>query len=84
MTQCLRLSLQGKVKPESIPSFFFSLQSPTVEAYKSQQKSAVDGHKAVQADQRISMAYSQELETRDHRISMMYSHKEESLGQIFG
>ena len=33
-------------KAELIPSFFFSLQSPTVETYKAQQKSVVDAQKA--------------------------------------
>jgi len=47
--QCLRTALIGKGKPELIPSFFFSLQSPTVEAYKKQQKSVVDAQKAAAA-----------------------------------
>jgi len=34
----LRLALKGEGKPELIPSFFFSLLGPTVEAYKSNQK----------------------------------------------
>ncbi len=42
----LRAAMIGKGKPELIPSFFFSLQSPTVEAYKKQQKSVVDAQKA--------------------------------------
>lgn len=42
----LRQALIGKGKPELIPSFFFSLQSPTVEAYKKQQKAVVDAQKA--------------------------------------
>jgi len=42
----LRSALIGKGKPELIPSFFFSLQSPTVEAYKKQQKAVVDAQKA--------------------------------------
>jgi len=45
ITQCLRSALVGKGKPELIPSFFFSLQSPTVEAYKNQQKCVVDSQK---------------------------------------
>ena len=43
--QTLRQALIGKGKPELIPSFFFSLQSPTVEAYKANQKAVVDSHK---------------------------------------
>lgn len=43
---CLRQALIGKGKPELIPSFFFSLQSPTVEAYKQGQKAVVDAQKA--------------------------------------
>lgn len=41
----LRAALQGKGKPNLIPSFFFSLQSPTVEAYKARQKSVVQAQK---------------------------------------
>lgn len=41
----LRAALQGKGKPGLIPSFFFSLQSPTVEAYKARQKSVVQAQK---------------------------------------
>jgi len=45
LTYTLRAALQGKGKPNLIPSFFFSLQSPTVEAYKAQQKSVVQAQK---------------------------------------
>lgn len=44
---CLRQALMGEGKPEMIPSFFFALQSPTVEAYKKQQKAVVDNQKAL-------------------------------------
>jgi len=47
INNCLRHALAGKGKPELIPSFFFSLQSPTVEAYKSNQKAVVDAQKAL-------------------------------------
>merc|ERR1711935_1204384 len=47
IVNCLRSALIGKGKPELIPSFFFSLQSPTVEAYKSNQKAVVDAQKAL-------------------------------------
>jgi len=47
INNCLRHALAGKGKPELIPSFFFSLQSPTVEAYKRNQKSVVDAQKAL-------------------------------------
>lgn len=43
--QTLRQALIGKGRPELIPSFFFKLQSPTVEAYKAGQKKVVDSHK---------------------------------------
>ena len=43
----LRQALIGKGKPELIPSFFFSLQSPTVEEYKRGQKAVVDAQKAL-------------------------------------
>jgi len=39
--ECLRMALIGRGRPELIPSFFFSLQSPTVEDYKAGQKQAV-------------------------------------------
>jgi methylglyoxal synthase len=45
MCNTLRQALVGKGRPELIPSFFFSLQSPTVEAYKAGQKAVVDSHK---------------------------------------
>lgn len=43
--QCLRQALVGKGRAELIPSFFFSLQSPTVEAYKSRQTAVIQSHK---------------------------------------
>lgn len=43
--QCLRQALIGKGRAELIPSFFFSLQSPTVEAYKSRQTAVIQSHK---------------------------------------
>ena len=46
MLHCLRSALKGDGMPQLIPSFFFNLQSPTVEAYKKQQKSVVDAQKA--------------------------------------
>eukprot|EP00534_Pseudo-nitzschia_fraudulenta_P001293 CAMPEP_0201116658 /NCGR_PEP_ID=MMETSP0850-20130426/858_1 /ASSEMBLY_ACC=CAM_ASM_000622 /TAXON_ID=183588 /ORGANISM="Pseudo-nitzschia fraudulenta, Strain WWA7" /LENGTH=367 /DNA_ID=CAMNT_0047380785 /DNA_START=139 /DNA_END=1242 /DNA_ORIENTATION=- len=42
LAQCLRMAIKGEGKPELIPSFFFSLQSPTVEAYKARQKRVVN------------------------------------------
>jgi len=47
LLQSLRLGLMGDGRAELIPSFFFSLQSPTVEEYKAQQKSVVDAQKAL-------------------------------------
>ena len=44
LVQCLRCALVNN-KAEMIPSFFFSLESPTVEAYKKQQSSVVNSHK---------------------------------------
>jgi len=44
LAQCLRNALVNS-KAELIPSFFFSLQSPTVEAYKNVQSSVVNSHK---------------------------------------
>jgi len=45
--QYLRMALQGEGQTELISSIFFSLQSPTVEAYKAKQKSAVDAQKTL-------------------------------------
>lgn len=45
MLQCLRIALKDEGRPELIPSFFFSLQSPTVEAYKARQKKVVEEQK---------------------------------------
>lgn len=40
-----RLALKGEGRPEMIPSFFFSLQSPAVSAYKEAQKKVIESHK---------------------------------------
>lgn len=45
MMNVLRNALKGDGKPELIPSFFFSLQSPSVAAYKVRQKSVIASHK---------------------------------------
>eukprot|EP00536_Pseudo-nitzschia_multiseries_P016252 jgi/Psemu1/69804/estExt_Genemark1.C_10550015 len=45
MTHCLRQAI-SEGKPEMIPSFFFSLESPSVAAYKAQQKEVVNTQKA--------------------------------------
>lgn len=63
MLQTLRSALVGKGKPNLIPSFFFSLQSPTVEAYKKNQKKVVNSHKRKEEHKRLassreSMEYS--------------------------
>jgi len=52
LIHCMRNALKGDGMPELIPSFFFSLQSPTVEAYKNKQKSVVDAQKADMARSR--------------------------------
>merc|ERR1712151_96958 len=44
MMQVFRMALKGTGKPELMPSFFFTLQSPAVEAYKNQQKKVVSSH----------------------------------------
>lgn len=46
IVNCLRSALIGKGRPELMPSFFFTLQSPSVEAYKAQQKAVVEAQKA--------------------------------------
>lgn len=40
----LRDALKGEGRPELIPSFFFSLQSPSVSTYKSAQKKVIASH----------------------------------------
>jgi len=40
----LRSALQGEGKPELIPSFFFTLQSPAVATYKATQRRVVQSH----------------------------------------
>lgn len=44
MMHTLRSALQGEGKPELIPSFFFTLQSPAVAAYKAMQKKVIQNH----------------------------------------
>ena len=44
MMQTLKLALQNEGKPELIPSFFLTLQSPAVEAYKIAQKKVIQEH----------------------------------------
>lgn len=48
MLECMRNALMHR-RAELIPSFFFSLQSPSVEAYKVQQKAVVDTQRKLQA-----------------------------------
>ena len=45
--EVFRIALMGEGKPELLPSFFFSLQSPTVEAYKNSQKKVVRSRSCV-------------------------------------
>eukprot|EP01083_Nonionella_stella_P204916 746666_1 len=42
----LRIALQGQGRPELIPSFFFTLQSPSVVAYKLAQKKVIASHRS--------------------------------------
>mmetsp|Transcript_2464 Transcript_2464/g.6580 ORF Transcript_2464/g.6580 Transcript_2464/m.6580 type:complete len:455 (-) Transcript_2464:175-1539(-) len=66
LVECLRTALRVG-RPELIPSFFFSLQSPTVEAYKAQQKAVVDSQKK---EARASMMVMQQpLQVRPSIIS---------------
>jgi methylglyoxal synthase len=44
--EVFKMALEGSGRPELIPSFFYSLQSPTVEAYKINQKKAIASHAA--------------------------------------
>jgi len=44
MMHTLRSALEGEGKPDLIPSFFFSLQSPAVTAYKAAQKKVIESH----------------------------------------
>ncbi|GFH48557.1 hypothetical protein CTEN210_05033 [Chaetoceros tenuissimus] len=45
MMTVFREALKGSGKPELIPSFFFTLESPSVAAYKVGQKKVIDSHK---------------------------------------
>jgi methylglyoxal synthase len=45
MMNVFRSALQGKGKPELIPSFFFTLEGPSVAAYKAGQKKVIASHK---------------------------------------
>jgi methylglyoxal synthase len=42
--ELFKMALIGEGRPEIIPSFFFTLQSPTVQAYKNNQKKAIESH----------------------------------------
>jgi len=44
LVHTLRDALKGAGRPELIPSFFFSLQSPSVTAYKANQKKVIASH----------------------------------------
>jgi len=44
MMELFRTALKGTGKPELMPSFFFSLKSPSVAAYKAAQKSVIASH----------------------------------------
>jgi len=50
----LRAALQGEGRPELIPSFFFTLQSPAVAAYKLAQKKVIASHAAKETSARVS------------------------------
>mmetsp|Transcript_22516 Transcript_22516/g.45937 ORF Transcript_22516/g.45937 Transcript_22516/m.45937 type:complete len:410 (+) Transcript_22516:304-1533(+) len=56
LLQCLRMALEGEGRPELIPSFFFSLQSPTVEAYKKNQRKMVEEQKKMVRKPSIRMS----------------------------
>ena len=45
MIQVFRMALKGQGMPELMPSFFFTLQSPAVTAYKAAQKKVIASHK---------------------------------------
>ena len=44
MMQVFRMALKGRGMPELMPSFFFTLQSPAVTAYKAAQKKVIASH----------------------------------------
>ena len=44
MMQVFRMALKGRGMPEFMPSFFFTLQSPAVTAYKAAQKKVIASH----------------------------------------
>lgn len=71
----LRQALIGRGKPELMPSFFFSLQSPTVEAYKKQQKAVVDAQKEaanVAAANNDKVAEEEAYKAKYTRASVFY------------
>jgi len=47
--EVLKMALMGNGRPELLPSFFFSLQSPTVESYKKAQAKVILDNEAVDA-----------------------------------
>lgn len=51
MMEVLRSALSGEGKPELIPSFFFTLQSPTVEAYMEAQKRVIRSRSSITSQQ---------------------------------
>jgi methylglyoxal synthase len=70
VVNCLRQALVGKGRPEMMPSFFFTLQSPSVEAYKAQQKAVVEAQKA--QVRRMSQAPPAPGKFMNTRMSMAY------------
>ena len=58
MVNSLRTALQGEGRPELMPSFFFTLQSPSVVAYKLEQKKVIASHSAEEINIRASLRAS--------------------------
>ncbi|VEU38093.1 unnamed protein product [Pseudo-nitzschia multistriata] len=74
MCHCLRAALKGEGKPEMIPSFFFSLQCPSVEAYKAEQKRVVEMQKKMARESmttRSSVTSSALAGAKDYRFSCL-------------
>lgn len=81
----LRLALKGEGQPELIPSFFFSLLSPTVEAYKSNQKKVVNSHSKREKNRRRSLTASDRMACNIPPMGLLEedSDEDESSNELF-
>jgi methylglyoxal synthase len=70
----LRTALQGEGRPELIPSFFFTLQSPSVVTYKLAQKKVIASHSAeeTRASLMNRLTCSSDSGTEDNKIDVSF------------